>query len=690
MRIRHLGAGIAVILWTVIVVSAYYIVHRPWPPEQSPSLLLAIFDVLIAVLLTSLAGGVGQRIVGRVKLGAPLEQVALQLGMGVGILGLITLGFGLTGVLSKWMIWLSVFVGAIFLRKNIQLWLGHFVDIKVQYLQTDRFGKVLAVVVLLIVMMSLLLALAPPLKWDSLVYHLELPKEYLKEGRILYLEDNQFVGQPQLVEMNFTLAMAFHSGTTAATFGWLVGVIGLLGVGGFAGRLVGPRATFLAPMLLLTGESIAEGLSWAYVDLWLLLFGLGMIVALDNYTRSRSRETLLIAAVFAGFAASTKYTGAFLLIIGTILLILTSISDFRKARQQTVIPDNDDGVSLPWEKRSGFFRTQAQIVVIFGTIALLVLLPWLIKNFIFTGNPLYPFVFEGGAVDRLHQSFYIGSTPDRTILDDLTLPWDATILGVEDTPGYSSSIGPLMLVSIPFAILAIGLNGERSREDLFRLIVIAVFGWFYWATGSHLSHFLSSSRLYYGIFPALAVLGCAGIESLKGIKIPRIRIEVVVLALIFLSISSSLVSIAFRTVKRNPLQVIFGVQSSDDFLFQRLGWFLPAMNEINDLPASSKIAFLWESRAYYCENVCSPDVVIDRWWTLSRSVGNTHEIAKLMVQEGVSHVLVNNVGVDFVREQDNLFSIGDWQLLEDFIESELEVVEDVGGAYTLYSLNAHE
>ncbi len=670
-----------IILWAVTVVSAYFVVHRPLPLDLSLNPLFALIDVFLAATLTALAGGIGQRIVGRLKFGVPLERAAVELGLGVGLLGLIVFGMGLTGLLERWIIGLGVFFGLILLRKNVKHWLIHFLALKDSYQEAGAFGRILALAILLTISLSLMMALGPPLKWDSLVYHLELPKHYLEAGRIEYISDNQFVGSPQLVEMNFTAAMALRSGTTGAAYGWMIGVIALFGVGGFASRLFGPQATFLAPMILLTGSSISEGLSWAYTDIWVLLFGLGMIVSIDNYVRSRQRSFIVIAAVFAGFAASGKYSGVILLAIATLVLLF---DHFVRGRASGSEPEPFRKDTEGREART--FLDFVSHILLFVGIAMLVVSPWLVKNMAFTRNPVYPFFFDGGDVDNLRQSFYLGPTPERTILDDIRLPWDATILGVEDTPGYSSSIGPLLLVLIPAAFLTAGLNKKRVRSELIVLVVFAILTWVFWGIGSHISNPLSSSRLYYGMFPAFVVIACAGFEYLSDIEIPGLRVNVVVSALVLLTIVLSLISVTFQFVERNTLKVILGTQSRDEYLFQNLGWFAPAMNVVNTLPSSAKVAFLWESRAYYCEIDCSPDVIIDRWWYLSRKVGDSLEIAELLRQDGVTHILIHETGVEFVRNQSNQFNDADWQLLDEFISNELHLLEDIGNAYTLYTL----
>lgn len=58
----------------------------------------------------------------------------------------------------------------------------------------------------------------------------------------------------------------------------------------------------------------------------------------------------------------------------------------------------------------------------------------------------------------------------------------------------------------------------------------------------------------------------------------------------------------------NPLPVLTGMQSRHTYLTDRLGWYAPAMQAVNELPPGSRVVFLWEVRAYYCRADCLPGV----------------------------------------------------------------------------------
>lgn len=86
-----------------------------------------------------------------------------------------------------------------------------------------------ALVVLTVVGALLLLALTPETAKDALVYHLAIPKLYLRHGGIYFIEGNIAQGNPLLTEMIFLLALFLKGdslakllvlGVLTCTSGW--------------------------------------------------------------------------------------------------------------------------------------------------------------------------------------------------------------------------------------------------------------------------------------------------------------------------------------------------------------------------------------------------------------------------------------------------------------------------------------
>lgn len=98
---------------------------------------------------------------------------------------------------------------------------------------------------------ALIMALAPPFRWDGMTYHLIAPARYLHDGRILTHADNFYLGLSQMFEMLYTLALAlFGRDAAAAPIHWGIGVLGMIGVAGLVRRYAGKASAWLALLLL--------------------------------------------------------------------------------------------------------------------------------------------------------------------------------------------------------------------------------------------------------------------------------------------------------------------------------------------------------------------------------------------------------------------------------------------------------
>jgi hypothetical protein len=672
------------LVWVAGVVAFYYALHKPLNPQGLQALGIASANLLIAGSLTCLAGGLGRRVSGALEQLSALERLALQAGLGWGLMALLALAAGLLGGLWPWAAWLGLAAGLLLLRRQIRAWM---LDLR-QGLQQAHPASRLEWLSLAFVLFSLglvfLQALAPPTKWDSLAYHLELPRQYLAHGRIFFFPENLHSGFPQTVEMLYTWAMAASS-PAAALIGraapnpasllcWMAGVLMLLGLEGFARRVTSRGAGWLAPAALLAGSSLAQSLHWAYVDIWLALFGLGMLVSLEAYWRSGKPALLVWAGMAAGFALGSKTTAGSVMLAGALLLL-----PFWPA----------PGAA----KKSWLLRS-----LLFFSAAVLAASPWYLKNWWMAGSPFYPLFAAGGPPNPWMQTFGSLATSGRSLLDDLLLPLEATLLSVEGArvpgqPEYDASLGPLLLALC--AGLPFGWSGffPEQKRMLGRLLAAALAGWVLWAAAAHYAVESTYARHYFGFFPAWAVLAAAGYTSASRLRWGAVRLRRILAALTGLALGLAALGGLAVFTSQNPLPVVLGQQTPDDYLVQRLGMAAYAMQAVEQTPPEARLLLLWEPRAYYCPRQCFADLRLSNWRLLVAQAEASGAalpeapaaVAAALRQKGITHLLVHEAGRSWIESQpgSEAHALQTWQA---FRQDYLSLVASLGESYALYAL----
>jgi 4-amino-4-deoxy-L-arabinose transferase-like glycosyltransferase len=651
-----LGLILAVFVWMMLVLVGYYYVHKPVTPLQVLALGRAVLDLILAIALVGLAGGVGTRFLTASSL-TPLERLVLQAALGLGILALIWLAVGLLGGYRRIISWSMLALGLVIFRRQVLDWLAQLAFLKPLWFGSSKFGKTLGIGGGLLVSTQLLYALAPPVKWDALMYHLQLPRLYLAAGRFQFIPSNPYWGQPHLSEMIYSWGMALRGNETATTMSWMLMAVLLLGILGTLAAWTRLTAGWLAMVALLAGYSFRGMMGWAYADGLAALFGFCVLVSLFAWQEQAADRWLLWVGVFAGFALWSKLTAGILL-----PLVVAAIFLFKRSDLQSKL------------------RSSAKVVL----IALLVFSPWLLANALATGNLIYPYVWPTAWTPPQRLAYFTGQG-SRFGWQLLWLPIALTWFGVEAGQiegmfNYFTDFGPLLLL---FAVPGILMNWRRSPVR--SLAVLLVGGWITMAVGGLYSPLLWQSRVYFVLLPAVALAAGYGWQSLSTLTAAGVRLERVLAVLVLLILSLSLWQDALGLGRQRPAAVILGELDSGEYLENALGWYAPAMRALNSLPGNSRTLFLWEPRGLYGPLNAQPDVWLDRWFLDRTEIGDDHAILRAWREQGFTHLLVYKLGADFERQHRKELSRGDWEAL-DHLLSQLPPLDDFGGVYQLYTL----
>ena len=555
-KLMNLIIGLMSTLWIIIVLGGYYTTHKPFTIEILASLGTALYRMAIASLILSLSGGIGAWLLPKRENHAALTRLFLQAALGMNILGLLILIMGMT-IGFRWFYFALMLVGlCTFLRKYILNWWRLWPQLK-SYLQGGRLVTVLALGTAAILFITLIIALAPPLGFDALTYHLALPRFYLLSNRLSYIAENVFWGMPQQAEMIYTFAMSLAGSEAATTLGWGIGVLTLLGLLGYVAETINNRLGWVAVSCLLGGYSLIASLSAGYAEWFVMLNGLAMFIFLDDWRNSHARENLILAGVFAGFALGSKYTAGFLIPIGLVTIL--------------------------WENFHQPARPTLKNFLLFCISALLPAYPGCSRTCCSLAIPFTRGYIPAGAMTQARLDFF--SAPVwGSWLDKLILPWMTTVWGVEGGAGFSWSIGPLLLV---FGALA-WLGWQRRFPDQKRVLstatLVTLLGFIVWAVASRWNGMLIQTRLYTAFFPAWAILCGFGFESLSRIKVSGIRFGRIAAAVLLLVVLINLVEIGQRVLRQAPYAVLAGQMTPEAYRRQNLEGYEDAMNAIQNLP----------------------------------------------------------------------------------------------------------
>jgi len=675
-NVLSLGAAL---LWLLLVVAVYYWVHKPITPALVRALGGALLDFGSAVLVFAVAGGVGRALLlptlptwGALSRPEKLAGEAL-LGSGAVSLALLVVGALRLDALA---VLLTLLALALSSWRGLLGWLGDlWAWRRIAVATTERF---LAVFIGLNLFLALAMALTPPTKFDTLTYHLVGAKHWLAAGHWVTLDSNHFFGFPQLVNTLFAGQMALLDGrlTGAASLHWLYGVFFLLMVGGYAARRFSLGVGIWAAALLLSATSVWLALGWAYVDLAAAGFGMVAFIALEQWQETRAWRWLALGAVFVGLALGVKYTAVIFALAAGAYVLVYARRDLLKAG------------------------------ALFGGVALLVFLPWMLRGGVLYDNPLYPYGAPSGEWDALTDTWYtnIERAPLRKFTA-LTAPilLTPTFIGIEGAEIFGATIGPLFLLLIPLLLLTWRRFSPSQRSSLGGMLGMVLLMHALWLVMAYISIHGAQTRLLYPMFGLLAVLAAAALDSLRTLPKKPIYLAWLVRTVVLLVLALTLLdhlagtrpkegqkglqstTLESHFLETRALEYLLGIIDQDAYLEQALGWHITTIQMLNRLPDDARILFLWETRSLYCDEPrisCVEDAILHRFWHDRRVYGDEGLLA---AWSGYTHILVWETGRQHEFENNPLLTADDRAAWGTFVE-QLPVQWRGADVYTLYRI----
>ena len=289
-------------------------------------------------------------------------------------------------------------------------------------------------------------ALAPEMSPDGSAYHLPFVARYLRAHGFTGIDQNPSASLPQGIDLLFLPAVGWGGNSAASLVHFLFLLDLPLLMISYGRRFGFPLPAGAAAFLVFASPALGWDGTSAYVDVAAATILFALFYVLEIWRAERRTCLLAIVGILAGFSFSAKYSTA----IGIPYAL-------------GVVAWNEWRGQKPW-------RRPALIV---SCSAALFVLPWMVKNQIYSRNPFAPFASGLFPNSQVHASFeqqYLLDLEHYHLTNWLFVPWELTVKG-ERLQGF---FGPVFLL-LPLALFS--LSGREGRRLWLAGVVFAL-PWF--------------------------------------------------------------------------------------------------------------------------------------------------------------------------------------------------------------------
>ncbi|OGR68148.1 MAG: hypothetical protein A2081_02320 [Elusimicrobia bacterium GWC2_61_19] len=453
-------------------------------------------------------------------------------------------------------------------------------------------------------LLNLIGALSPEIFYDSLVYHLAVPSFYTIKHGISDMPYNLYSNLFLLHGMLYSAGLLLKDEMVPKLLNYAAGVLSLVAVVGIGRRHFTLRAGLWAGLIFYTvAQAMMASWSSGTEDL-LTLFSVCALAAALRHEPGEYRF-LLLAAFLSGCGMAVKTTGLF--------------------------PAVGTGLVLLWRARAD--RANAlRAALVFAGVAALPVLPWLAKNWLYRGNPFFPFLtsvfgLSGADPDKLRG--FMVETRQMSALEPkawLLHPWNVT-MGALPNSNYFT---PLFLVMLPLLFLL-----QPAGTPPFWLYFLC--GWLLWSFASTMVRFLMP------VYPAAALLIAAALDARQH----RLLRKTLAILTLF-SCAFGVYWAGLILYSQGRWRPVFGLVDKDAYLavteptypYSHYG----AIQFINyKLPPGAKTLIIGDARGSYFRKDFMVSSVFDKTPIVEYAAAakTGEELYSRLKAEGITHLLLN-------------------------------------------------
>jgi len=367
-----------------------------------------------------------------------------------------------------------------------------------------------------------ILCWVPPVSRDALTHHLAVPKLWILNHGMVELPHLPFSYYPMNLDLLYMVPLLFHNDILPKYIHFLFGLLTAFLIFRYLRPRLNATYALTGSLFFLSTPIIIKLCITAYVDLGLIFFTFAAILYFFKWMVDTFRmKHLILSGIMCGLAMGTKYQGLIVLLLLTLstpMVFIRSVAAKGKNQFRALI-----------------------FSAIFLFSALLVFSPWMIRNAVWTGNPIHPLFksrFSETPPSRPDPSAQQDRIdPDRNAApptqkawghfnvrrhiyqesgwETLTTPIRIFFQGRDDQPKYfDGKLNPFLLFLSLLAFIRLHRDAAHIKKEK---IFLATFSFLYLM----IVYLQADMRIRYiaPILPPLAILAMFGLYNLKNMLV---------------------------------------------------------------------------------------------------------------------------------------------------------------------------
>ena len=515
-----------------------------------------------------------------------------------------------------------------------------------------------------LILLILLMGAVPPVSRDALTHHLYVPRLYLRHGGIFEIPHIEFSYFPMNLDLLYWVALYFKTDILPKFIHFSFGLLTAWMIFSYLKRRINNTYALLGSLFFLSIPVIVHQSTVVYVDLGLVFFLFAALIFLFQWIEGRFQiKPLIISAVLCGLALGTKYNG----LVGLFLLGL--FVPFVYTRYHINRP--------PHTLKAVSFS------ILYVFIALTVFSPWMIRNALWTGNPVYPLYnklfnpddqkFEipgdedSGITPRISHFLVRKKLYNESVWEIALIPLRVFFQGEDDNPKhFDGRANPFLLLLPVFAFLGIRSDARQIQTEKYLMLGFSVLFLLFACAQT-----VIRIRYFAPIFPPLVILSIYGLNRIyqflscqnHKIALPINKIMVYGIILIMLGWNAEYIMKRFNYVR--SFAYLTGEIGRDDYIQTFRPEYASMQYANQHLTDQDRILGIYlGNRGYYSDI----DIVfsIQLLQNLAAKAESSSDISAALRNRGISYLLVNYELFNFwVKE----YTLNEKRILKDFFEN---------------------